>query len=192
MRRACLLILAVVGITGCGGSTRSSSSGTQSRPSAESSTSKSASTTTTTPNTALLAGLAYESAVNAMIKKDNRGITGQNASDPATRVAGIEERITARRQLDSKVQGMQFPVSVQSDVQAVLAADASLEVALGNLEVNVNVGNIPNFNAARYPSPTLATALHRVETDQGQFQSAATTLDTALSSAISASTTATP
>lgn len=171
-----LLILAVLGTAGCGSSSKGSSSNTTS----QSRTSSPASSATTTTDTALVVALGYESAYNAMNKKDNAGITEQNSTDPTTSSAGIQARIAARNQFDSKLQSMHFPASVSPDVQAVLGDDASLEGALGNLEANV--GNIPNFNAS----------LQQVETSQGQFQSAATTLDDTLSSEATSSATTTP
>jgi hypothetical protein len=154
-------VIAVV-LAACGGSTKT---GTQSSPAAASSTATSATTSTSSKGAA---AMQYKTAFNTMTDADNAGIKDQNSSDSSTGSRAIQARINARHAFDSAVRAIAFPSSLRSDVQAVLRADASLELALGILRANV--ASVSAFNAAL---PTVKQAV-------GQFDAANATLGNAL------------
>ena len=123
---------------------------------------------TTDPTAA--ASAAYVSAYNAMVNAENPEITAQNADggNPTALTTDLNNRISTRQTFDTAVQQITFPSSAQSDAQQVIAADAALENALGQLSANTN--DTSNYNSV----------FASVTTAENQFAAADSALSTDL------------
>lgn len=130
------------------------------KPSASHSTTTTGAPPSTTDLTAT-ASAAYASAFNTMESGLNAQIPAQNAADtdPSGATTAINTEVTVLQTFDTAIEAIQFPPADQSDVQAVLNADAAWEQGLGTLAVNTN--DTANYNSVFdtvQPEQTAATA----------------------------------
>jgi hypothetical protein len=76
--------------------------------------------------------------LNALLPKENSQV-------PSAATAGWNADIAARVAMDSRLQAINFPGSLQSDVDALVAADVAVESIEGTLAVNTD--SVTNYNS---------------------------------------------